>query len=172
MASNGTVIIGFLAFFVTMDGAWKGEEAAVELGVSMANADIGHDCALNSNAVAPGALCASGILVGFNCFTAGGVKNKDGIEITAGLAETDELEELEVPEDVDDTPDAGAAVTGKVGASGAILTGSGVGGTSDIVGRVEAGVGGTAIGVALTVSVAGGAGIGTGSGASLVMEAK
>ena len=170
VASDGTVVVGFSASFGTMGGAWKGEEAGAELGVSVANADIGRDCAPNSDAVAPGALGASGISVGFDCSTAEGVKNEDGVEITAGLAKTDELEELEVPEDVDGTPDAGAAVAGTAGASGAILTGSGVGGTSDIVGRVGAGVCGTAIGVAFAVSVAGGAGIDAGSGAGLVRE--
>ena len=168
-ARDGVVVVGLSASFGNIGGAAKVEEAAAESGVGVANADMGRDGAPNSDGIAPaafGTFC-SGPLTDFDCSTTGTVSNEGGV-LVAGLAKTEELaKKLGIPEVA---LDAGVAVAGRVGASERTLGVSGVGGTSDILGRAGAGVRGTGIEAAFAVSAVGGAGISAGTGAGLVRE--
>jgi hypothetical protein len=161
-ARDGVVVVGFSPSFGNVRDAAKVEEAAAESGIGVANADMGRDGAPNSDGVAPaafGTFC-SGTLAGFDRSTTGTVSNEGGAAMAAGLSKTEELaKKLGIPEDVGAALDADAVVAG---ASERTLAVSGVGGTSDILGRAGAGVRGSGIEATFAISVLGGAGTGAG----------
>lgn len=152
-AGDGVAVVGFSASFGNV-GAAKVEGAAVESG-GVANMDIGREDAPNGDGVASAAFgtCGPGTSAGFDCSTAGGVRNGDGVVIVAACARTEELQKkFGIPDGA--ALEVGATVAGRVRASGASFTASGVGGTSAILGRAGAGVVRTGIGAV------GGAGVG------------
>lgn len=116
---------------------------AAESGLAVAN--VG---APKSDGIASAAFCAggTGTSVGFNCSTSGTERDEDGVVTVADLAKTEELaKKFGIPEDVDAALDVDVTVVRRVGAGEVTFVVSGVGGTSDIVGRAGAGVGETVI---------------------------
>lgn len=145
---DGVAAGGFSPSF----GTSSVEDLAAE-SEDVANANIGCDCEANGDGVISATFGTddAGTSAGFGCSTVGVVK-----VTVVDLAKTEELaKRFGSPGGVGAALEAGATVTGKVGVTEATLIVSGVGGTSDIVGRAGAVIGETVIGAVFATSVGG-----------------